>query len=55
LKFIRLLGLASQDSLSDDREFVGEKWIKYLAGSKVKDKDGKPELQIIISFHTIYN
>lgn len=106
-RFIRLFGSASLDCLTADREFVGEKWIKYLndnriryyvrirenfwvlqphngkkvkaswlfsdvplngcrvnhrimylnnqlcylSGSKVKDKEGKPELQIVISFN----
>lgn len=106
-RFIRLFGTESLDCLTADREFVGEKWIKYLnesriryyirirenfwvvqphngkrvkvnwlfanlplngcrvnqrivslnnqlcylSGSKVKDKKGKPELQIVISFN----
>jgi hypothetical protein len=106
-KFIHLFGSATLDCLTADREFVGEKWIKYLndnyiryyirirenfwvlqphngkqvkarwlfadlpmngcrvnhrivylnnqlcylSGSKVKDKNGKPELQIVISFN----
>lgn len=106
-RFIRLFGPGSVDCLTADREFVGEKWIKYLndskiryyirirenfwfvqphngkqvkaswlftdlpmngcrvyhrivnlnnqlcylSGSKTRDKDGKPELQIIISFN----
>ena len=106
-KFIHLFGLASLDCLTADREFVGEKWNKYLndnriryhirirenfwvfqphngkrvkaswlfsdlklnecrvnhrivylnnqlcylSASKGKDKDGKPDLQIVISFN----
>ena len=106
-RFIRLFGIQALDCLTADREFVGEKWIKYLndkgiryyirirenfwilqphngkrvkafwlfadlqldscrvnnrivyvnnqlcylSGSKVKNKEGKPELQIIISFN----
>jgi len=106
-RFIRLFGSEALDCLTADREFVGEKWIKYLnnnriryyirirenfwvlqphngkhvkaswlfadlplngcrvihrivylnnqlcylSASKVKDKEGKPELQIIISFN----
>ena len=105
--FIRLFGPEALDCLTADREFVGERWIKYLnenriqyhirirenfwvlqphngkqvkaswlftdlpmngcrvnhriiylnnqlcylSASKGKDKDGKPELQIIISFN----
>jgi len=105
--FIRLFGLEALDCVTADREFVGERWIKYLneqqiryyirirenfwvlqphngkrvkaswlfvnlplngcrvnqrivslngqlgylSGSKGKDKDGKPELQIVISFN----
>lgn len=106
-RFVRLFGTASLDCLTADREFVGERWIKYLndnriryyirirenfwvvqprngkrvkaswlftdlpmngcrvnhrivylnnqlcylSGSKGKDKEGKPELQIVISFN----
>lgn len=106
-RYIRLFGTGSLDCLTADREFVGERWIKYLndnriryyirirenfwvvqphsgkqvkaswlfadlpmngcrvnhrivylnnqlcylSGSKVKDKEGKPELQIVISFN----
>lgn len=106
-RFIRLFGFESLDCLTADREFVGERWIKYLnenhiryhirirenfwvmqphngkrvkaswlftdlpmnacrvnhrivylnnqlcylSASKAKDKEGKPELQIIISFN----
>ena len=106
-RFIRLFGSETLDCLTADREFVGEKWIKYLnenriryyirirenfwvvqphngkrvkaswlfsnlplngcrvnqrivslndqlcylSASKGKDKDGKPELQIVISFN----
>lgn len=106
-RFIRLFGHSTLDCLTADREFVGEKWIKYLnerqiryyirirenfwvrqphngkqvkaswlfadlpmngcrvnhrivylnnqlcylSASKGKDKDGKPELQIVISFN----
>jgi len=106
-RFIRLFGLEALDCVTADREFVGERWIKYLneqqiryyirirenfwvlqphngkrvkaswlfvnlplngcrvnqrivslngqlgylSGSKGKDKDGKPELQIVISFN----
>lgn len=107
-RFIRLFGAHALDCLTADREFVGERWIKYLndndiryyirirenfwvlqphngklvkaswlfcdlplngcranrrivslnnqlcylSGSKVKNKDGKPELQIIISYNS---
>lgn len=106
-RYIRLFGSEALECLTADREFVGEKWIKYLnerqiryyirirenfwvmqphngkqvkaswlfsnlpmnacrinhrivylngqlcylCGSKTKNKDGKPELQIIISFN----
>lgn len=106
-RFIRLFGTQALDCLTADREFVGEKWIKYLndrniryyirirenfwvlqphngkrvkaswlfsnlpldscrindrivyvnnqlcylSGSKVKNKAGRPELQIVISFN----
>ena len=106
-RFIRLFGTQALGCLTADREFVGEKWIKYLndqniryyirirenfwvlqphngkrvkaswlfsnlplnscrvndrivyvnnqlcylSGSKVKNKEGKPELQIVISFN----
>lgn len=106
-RFIRLFGSEALDCLIADREFVGERWIKYLnenriryyirirenfwvlqphngkrvkaswlfanlplngcrvnqrivplndqlcylSASKGKDKDGKPELQIVISFN----
>lgn len=106
-RFICLFGFESLDCLTADREFVGERWIKYLnenhiryhirirenfwvmqphngkrvkaswlfsdlpmnacrvnhrivylnnqlcylSASKAKDKEGKPELQIIISFN----
>lgn len=106
-RYIRLFGSETLDCLTADREFVGERWIKYLnengiryhirirenfwvlqphngkmvkaswlfadlpmngcrvnhrivylnnqlcylAGSKGKDKEGKPELQIVISFN----
>jgi hypothetical protein len=106
-RYIRLFGSQALDCLTADREFVGEKWIKYLndnriryyirirenfwvvqphngkrvkaswlfanlpmngcrvnhrivylnsqlcylSGSKEKDKQGKPELQILISFN----
>jgi hypothetical protein len=106
-RFIRLFGIQALDCLTADREFVGEKWIKYLndnsiryhirirenfwvlqphngklvkaswlfadlplngcrvnhrilylnnqlcylSASKVKNKEGKPELQVIISFN----
>lgn len=106
-RFISLFGTPALDCLTADREFVGEKWIKYLndrniryyirirenfwvlqphngkrvkaswlfsnlplnccrvndrivyvnnqlcymSGSKVKNKAGKPELQIVISFN----
>lgn len=106
-RFIHLFGSHSLDCLTADREFVGEKWIKYLndnkiryyirirenfwvhqphngkqikaswmfsglplnscrvnhrivyvnnqlcyiSASKVKNKEGKPELQIVISFN----
>ena len=110
-RFIRLFGIQALDCLTVDREFIGEKWIKYLndkgiryyirirenfwilqphngkrvkafwlfadlplhsyrvnnrivymnnqlcylSGSKVKNKQGKPELQIIISFNNPQN
>jgi hypothetical protein len=106
-RFTRLFGSASLDCLTADREFVGEKWTRYLnehriryyirirenfwvfqphngrrvkaswlfadlplngcrvhhrivylnnqlcylSASKVKDKEGKPELQIVIAFN----
>lgn len=106
-RFIRLFGPGSLDCLTADREFVGEKWTKYLnenriryyirirenfwvlqphngklvkaswmfadlplngcrvnhrivylnnqlcylSASRVKNKEGKPELQIVISFN----
>ena len=106
-RYIRLFGTKSIDCLTADREFIGEKWIKYLndnniryyirirdnfwvvqphngkrvkaawlfndlrlnscrinhrivylnnqlcylCGSKVKNKSGAPELQIIMSFN----
>ena len=106
-RFITLFGSTALECLTADREFVGEKWIKYLneqriryyirirenfwvlqphngkkvkaswlfadlplngcrvnhrivylnnqlcylSASKVKDKDGKPELQVIVSFN----
>lgn len=106
-RYLRLFGSDALDCLTADREFVGERWIKYLneqqiryyirirenfwvmqphngkqvkaswlfsnlpmngcrvnrrivylngrlcylSGSKTKDKDAKPELQIVISFN----
>lgn len=106
-RFIHLFGSASLDCLTADREFVGEKWIKYLnnnriryyirirenfwvmqphngkqvkagwlfadlplngcrvnhrivyvnnqlcylSASKVRNKEGKPELQVVVSFN----
>ncbi len=35
-RFIRLFGTTALDYLTADREFVGEKWIKYLNGEKIR-------------------
>lgn len=34
-QFIRLFGTASLDCLTADREFVGERWIKYLNDNRI--------------------
>lgn len=35
-RFIHLFGSASLDCLTADREFVGEKWIKYLNNNRIR-------------------
>ena len=35
-RFIRLFGIQTLDCLTADREFVGEKWIKYLNGNNIR-------------------
>ena len=65
-RFIRLFGHDCIDCLVADREFIGKEWIGwlndnriryyirirlYLAGSRIKNSDGIPELQILVCFN----